>query len=234
MGVGERRPARMMSALILRKIVDDVVAPQLPGGASAVELVWDPTVALMARIRAGETADGLMAIEWALDELAADGLIEAASRRRLVRAAFGLAVASGAPRPDVSTVDGLRRTLLETPSLVYSRTGASGIYFERLIEALGVAAEVRAKATVIPAGLTAALVADGRAVLAIQQISELLAVDGVDLVGPFPDAVQETTDFGVAVFAAAADRSGVMRFIDALFSPRTRRAYVESGLTPLF
>lgn len=234
MSVGERRPARMMSALILRKIVDDVILPQLPDDAPAVDMVWDPTVALMARIRAGETADGLMAIEWALDALAADGLIEAAGRRRLVRAAFGLAVAGGAPKPDVSTVEGLRRTLLETPSLVYSRTGASGIYFERLIEALGVASEVRAKATVIPTGLTAELVANGRADLAIQQISELLAVDGVDLVGPFPDAVQETTDFGVAVFADAAYRPGVMGFIDALFTPRARRAYVESGLTPLF
>ncbi|WP_198351211.1 molybdate ABC transporter substrate-binding protein [Flavisphingomonas formosensis] len=227
-------PTTMMSALIVRAIVDAYVLPPLDAAGEQVGMVWDPTVALMQRISAGERADGIVAIDWALDELAARGLIDPASRRPFAQAAFGLAVAQGGERFAIGSVEDLRATLLAVPSLVYSRAGASGIYFERLIDALGVGDAVRAKATVIPSGLTGEPVARGDAVLAVQQLSELLAVPGLDVLGPFPDAVQETTDFSAALFADAANRQGAAAFLDQLFSQPVRAACLASGLIPFF
>lgn len=224
----------MMSALIIRSIVDELILPALMAQGSDVEMIWDPTVALMQRIRNGEKADGIVAIDWAIDELEATGMLSPGSRRPLVQAAFGIAIAQGATKPDISTAASLRQTLLEIPSLVYSRAGASGIYFERLIDALGIGAEVRAKALVIPAGLTGEKVSTGEAALAVQQISELLAVPDIDFLGPFPPEVQETTDFSVALFKDAPGRKGAEAFIEQLYLPLTRAAYERSGLVPFF
>lgn len=230
----EIQVTRVMSALILRALVDEFVVPELAAAGGRLEMIWDPTVALMRRLRAGETADGIVAIDWALDDLEAQGRIAPGSRRPLVQAAFGIAVARGAPKPDISTVKHLRETLLAAPSIVWSRTGASGLYFERLIDQLGIGAAVRAKSVVIPAGLTGERVLRGEAALAVQQISELLAVPGVDLAGPFPDEVQETTDFSTAIFADAVQPAGAQAFIRMLYSPRLHRAYETSGLKPFF
>ncbi|HEY0271211.1 MAG TPA: substrate-binding domain-containing protein [Sphingomonas sp.] len=232
--MAEAVPARMMSALILRALVDELVLPALVAAGSPIDMVWDPTVRLMERLRGGETADGIVAIDWAIDELAAAGRIAPGSRRPLARAAFGIAVARGAAKPDISDAARLRETLLAVPSLVYSRTGASGLYFERLIDRLGIGEAIRAKAIVIPAGLTGETVARGEALLAVQQVSELLAVPGIDILGPFPADVQETTDFSAAIFADAADPAGARAFVDQLFTARLREAYLANGLKPLF
>lgn len=227
-------PIRMMSALIIRAIVDDHVLPPLAAAGHAVDMIWDPTLALMERIRRGETADGIVAIAWALDELERQGRIVPGSRRPFAQAAFGLAVAGGAPKPDIATVAALRATLLDIPSLVYSRAGASGVYFERVIDELGIGDAVRAKAIVIPAGLTGEMVASGEAHLAIQQISELFAVPGIDFLGPFPAPIQQTTDFDAAILTDATDIAGPQAFLERLFSAPVRDACEASGLNPFF
>jgi molybdate transport system substrate-binding protein len=223
-----------MSALIIRAIVDELVLPPLQARGIEASMVWDPTVALMRRIADGQRADGIVAIDWALDELAGRGMIVMESRRPFAQAAFGIAVARGAERLDISTVAALRETLLAVPTLAYSRAGASGIYFERLIDRLGIGEAIRAKAVVIPVGLTGEKVASGEAPLAVQQISELLAVQGIDFLGPFPEEVQETTDFSAAIMAEAADPEGARSFVDTLFTPTVREACECSGLKPFF
>jgi molybdate transport system substrate-binding protein len=228
------RPVVVMSALAIMAAVNETVLPSFNKSGSLATIVWDPTVALMKRIEAGERADCIVAIDWALGELASKGMIALASRQPIAQASFGIAVAVGAPKPDISTAERLRQTLLDVPSLVYSRAGASGIYFEKLIDRLGIGDAVRAKSTVIPAGLTGERVASGEVVLAIQQISELMVVDGVDLVGPMPAEVQESTDFSAAVFVDAADPAGAGRFIEALTTPEARLAFERTGLVPTF
>ena len=234
MSEGTSRPVRVMSALVIRAMVDDTILPEFRKGGSDAEMIWDPTVALLKRIGAGERADAIVAIDYAMDELTAKGLIDPATRRPVVQASVGIAVKAGAAKPDISTAASLKQALLDTPSLVYSRAGASGIYFEKLIDRLGIGDAVRAKATVVPAGLTAEKVANGEVVLAIQQVSELLAVDGVDLVGPLPDEVQATTDFSAALFTGAVDPAGAEQFIDVLLAPKARETYLRIGLKPLF
>jgi molybdate transport system substrate-binding protein len=195
-------------------------------------MVWDPTVALMARLKAGERADAICAIGWALDQLAAEGRIVPGSRRPVARAVFGLAVAQGAPRPALPDADALRAFLLEAPRIVWSRAGASGIYFERLIDRLGIGDVLRARGIVIPAGFTGEVLARGDATVAVQQQSELLAVPGIDYLGPFPPDVQEPTDFDAAIFADAADPVGAARFVELLTGPDAAASYLRAGLQP--
>jgi len=225
-------PTRFMCALVILDAVEQHVLPGL--GAQAPELIWDPTAALMKRIAAGETADGICAIEASVDQLVADGLVDPASVRPVVQAEFGIAISRDWPAPKLETGDDLKALLLEVPSICYSRAGASGIYFETLIDRLGIGDEVRAKSLVIPAGLTGEKVRDGETVLAIQQMSELLAVDGIRIVGALPRGWQQNTDFAAGVFTRAQNRAGAQAFIDALVSPAAREAYLARGLNVRF
>ena len=228
------KPVAVMSALILRAIVDQTIMPEFERTGGRAEMIWDPTVGLMRRIADGQKADAIIAIDWAIDELAAKGLLDRTSRRPLARASVGVGVLAGAARPDISTPAALRKTLLDTRTLVYSRTGASGIFFDRMIDDFGIGDAIRSKALVINAGLTGEKLVSGEAVLAIQQVSELLAVPGVDLVGPLPAELQATTDFSVAVFTDAIAPEATGRFLDQLFIPAARNAYEQAGLEPRF
>lgn len=227
-------PFRVMSALAIVSTVNDTVLPALQREGTEVEIIWDPTVALMERIRCGESADAIVAIDWAIDELSRNGRIREETRRPVARAAFGIAMVKGAQKPDMTDANVLRQMLLDCRSIAYSRAGASGIYFEKLIERLEIADEVRAKSIVIPSGFTGELVVQGKAEYAIQQISELMSVEGIELVGPMPPDVQETTDFIAAVFGGAeVDEARAMRFIHRLTDDAARQSYLRHGLTPL-
>lgn len=219
---------RFMCALIILKAAEDRLLPAL--GEAAPEILWEPTAALMKRIRAGERADGLFAIDGAIAELAAEGIVDPASVAPVAQAEFGVAVRPDLPPFPLEDAQDLIAALRAAPSICYSRAGASGIYFEALIDRLGIRDEVQAKSLVIPQGLTAAEVAAGRAALAIQQMSELRAVAGVRIAGPLPPDCQQTTDFSAAVFAEAADRAGAERFIAVLTGEEARRAYLDIGL----
>ena len=221
-----------MAALVILKAAEEVLLPAL--GAAAPRMIWDPTAALMQRLADGERADGIFAIDGPLDDLQARGLIDPTGRRPVVEAAFGLAAAKGAGLQRPENAGELVALLRAVPSVAVSRAGASGIYFESLIDRLGIGAEVRAKAVVIPAGLTGALVRDGQTVLAVQQMSELLAVDGIDVLGPLPDDCQQVTRFDAAAFTDAADPEGARAFIDHLTSPEAARVYTAHGLKVRF
>lgn len=223
---------RFMAALVILKAVEDDLLPGLT--LPKPELIWDPTVALLARIERGERADGIFAIDGSIDKLTEAGLIDPASVVPVVQAEFGVAVSRDMPKPRLENADDLIKLLLSVPTICYSRTGASGIYFEALIDRLGIGDVVRSKSLVIPAGLTAEQVQKGRAALAIQQMSELRAVDGVQIVGPLPSDCQQTTDFSAAVFAGAADPDGAREFIAALTSTAAQAAYVGRGLKVRF
>lgn len=220
---------RIMSTLGVLGVVRDLL-PRAKEEGFATSFHFDPTARLLAAIRAGERADVAILTSEAVEELTASGVLLRGARRDLARSLVGMAVRAGEVRPDISTVEAFRAALLTAPSLAYSRTGASGIFFARLIERLGIAAEVNAKAKVIPHGFTAALVASGEAALAIQQVSELMAVAGVDVVGPLPPELNTSVIFSAATFADAAPHAeNFVAWLAATLTPRTLRA---GGLEP--
>ncbi|HEY1243985.1 MAG TPA: substrate-binding domain-containing protein, partial [Hyphomicrobiaceae bacterium] len=192
-----------------------------------------PTNALIARIKGGERADAAILTREGVDKLAGLGILDGGSVVDLVRSVIGLAVRAGAPRPDIGTAEALKATLLAARSICYSRLGASGVFFAGLMERLGIADAVNAKAIIIPTGLTGEPVARGEVEMAVQQVSELKAVPGLDIVGPLPASLQTPGVFSAAVFAGAAGATLIRAFIETLASPAAAAAFTAAGLEPL-
>jgi len=144
----------------------------------------------------------------------------------------GVAVLAGAPKPDIGSVEALKRTLLRAASVAYTQEGASGMHFAGVIERLGIANEVKAKAVRQPGGLVGELVAAGKAEIAIQQIPELLAVPGIELVGPLPSEIQLVTVTAAGVFSGAEQAAAARSLIEFLAAPAAARVIQAKGLEP--
>ncbi|RUM95619.1 ABC transporter substrate-binding protein [Pseudaminobacter arsenicus] len=197
-----------------------------------VDMQWNPTGVLVERVRGGERADVIISIDEPTLALAGEGVLSVSTIRPLARAGFGLAVRAGAPRPDISSPETFKAALLASRAIAYSLTGASGLHLQEVARALGIADEVEARAVTIPAGFTAEKLISGEADLAVQQISELMSVEGVDIVGPFPAVWQKHTDFSAAAFCEARRPAEALAFIDHLASPASMQAYANAGLAP--
>jgi molybdate transport system substrate-binding protein len=224
---------RILSTLAVKKVLDELTPQfQLPVGQS-FDVSIDPTVLVVRRIMAGERGDLAILTTAGIDELCAAGILTGKGRRNLCVSEIGIAVKAGALKPDISTAAAVRQLLLDVPTLAYSKAGASGIFFAGLIERLGIADAVHQKATIIPAGFTGALAADGKVAIAIQQVSELMAVPGVDIVGGLPDEINERLSFPGAVFAASANPALAAEFIKFLQQPKFAAVYLRAGLKPL-
>jgi len=192
---------RVLSSLALASTLD-ALRPALAAAGLAVEATLLPTALLLPRIREGERADAAILTAEGVQALVDERIL--VSRRDLARSNVGIAVRHGAPKPPIGTMEELVEALHAARSIGLSRAGASGLFFAGLLDRLGLTEMVQAKATVIESGYTAALAADGRVELAVQQISELLMVPGIDLVGPLPAACGGESMFSGGVFAATA------------------------------
>ncbi|MCC7484618.1 MAG: substrate-binding domain-containing protein [Burkholderiales bacterium] len=197
-----------------------------------VEASYDPGQVMMRRIASGERADLLILGAEALDELAGQGTIVPESRRVFSRCGIGVAVSAGSPRPDIGSVEAFRRALLAAPSIAYTIEGASGIHFASVIETMGIAREVQAKAVRQPGGLVGELLVAGKAQFAIQQIPELLAVPGITYVGPLPGELQKTTVSAAGIFAGSAHPDAARALIEYLFTPGAASVVKRMGHEP--
>ena len=166
-----------------------------------------------------------------VDAFLAEGAVVASSRIDLARSYVGIAVKSGGPHPDIATEPALVAALLKARSVAYSRIGASGIYFAELIQRLGIAAEINAKAT-ITAGFTAERLITGEADLAVQQISELKQVTGIEVVGPIPRELQIPAIFSAGRMASSQRVAQSDALLKYLGSSQVAPVLRESGLEP--
>ena len=220
---------KLLSTLAIQGALPELVARYQAATGNAVDIHFAATNGILERLAAGETGDVAIVTRAALDDLAARGVMRPDSVTDIAVSHVGIAVKAGAPKPDISSVDALKATLLAAKSLAYSRIGASGVFFAGLIKRLGIADAVNAKA-IITAGLTGEIVARGEAEIAVQQISELMQVRGLDIVGPLPSGAESITMFSAGVFSASAQTDAARQLIAALRSPAAGKALVAAGL----
>jgi molybdate transport system substrate-binding protein len=195
-----------------------------------IEISADSAKGMVARIRAGETGDLIVLGDGAVRELAADGLVNPGSIRAFALAVVGIGVRTGTQHPDISSVTALRGTLLAARAIAHTVHGASGMYIPVLFEKLGIAHEVREKIVTRPGGYIGRVVVSGEADIALQQIPELLAVPGLDCVGPLPDAVQKSFATSIAVFSASPRAAAAQRLIEFFASPAHAPLFRTKGL----
>jgi molybdate transport system substrate-binding protein len=223
---------RLLSTLALRGAVRSLAGRFEVEGGARIDADFAPTLGLLDRLRDGERADVVILTREALDDLAVKGTVVADSRVDLARSFVGIAVKARAAHPDLSTEPALRATLLGARSVAYSRIGASGIFFAQLITRMEIASEINARARIIPSGFTAELLLTGEADLAVQQLSELKQVRGVEVVGPIPHHLQTPAVFSAGRIAASdnvADADGLLKY---LASPEVAPVLRECGLEP--
>jgi molybdate transport system substrate-binding protein len=191
------------------------------------------TNAIPVRLERGEPADVLIMVGYALGDLIKQGKVAPDSRVDLVNSKIGVAVKAGAPRPDISSADAVKQALLSAKSVAYSDS-ASGVYVStEMFGKLGIAAEMKDKARKIPATPVGEIVARGEAELGLQQISELKAVSGVDIIGPLPDALQQITVFSAGIASVSKEPEAGKALIKFLASPAAKDKIVNSGLEPI-
>jgi molybdate transport system substrate-binding protein len=181
----------------------------------------DVAVLLQKEIEAGEAFDVAVLTRSAVDALVASGAIDATTRTDIARSGIGVAVRSGTRKPDIATVAAFRQTV-----------GGSGLHFIKMVERLGIADAVRAKAKTQSGGAVGELVARGEAELAVQQISELLPVEGIDLIGPFPSELQLVTLFTTGMSARSQHPDAAKALIRFFTTPAGLEVIRVKGMEP--
>ncbi len=223
---------RLLSTLALMGAVRGLAGRYQAELGTRIDADFAPTLGLLDRLRGGEASDVVILTREGLDELTGEGTVVADSRVDLARSYVGIAVKAGADHPDIATESALRATLLGARSVAYSRIGASGIFFAQLIERMGIASEINAKARIIPSGFTAERLVTGDADLAVQQISELKQVAGVEIVGPIPLYMQSPAVFSAGRLAASKRVVQADELLKYLASPEAAPVLRASGLEP--
>jgi molybdate transport system substrate-binding protein len=204
----------------------------LESAAPGLRAEFHATQALLKSIGEGASADVVILTAEGIDQLVATGKVVSATRLALGRSGVGIAVRKAAAKPDIRSLDALKRSLLAAESVAHSRHGASGLYFAELLERLALADKLK-KRIIVDKGPVAARVASGEAELGAQLLCELAPVPGIDIVGPLPSEVQKHYAFAAAVMTAAPKPDAARAFLDFLRTETVRAAMRKNLLEPM-
>ena len=223
---------KVLSAGAVRAIVTELAQAFEKDTGHTVTLAFG-TVGVTRKRLAEEPADVVIMTDVAIDESSAQGAVVAGSRNDIARTGMGVGVREGAPKPDISTPDAFKQALLAARSLTYvdpAQGATSGIHFAGLLQKFGIADAVKPKTTLVPGGYPAELVARGEVEMVVHQISEIVPVRGVTLVGPLPKDVQKVTTYSAGIAKKAATPETARAFVAFLTSPAMKPKFVAAGL----
>jgi molybdate transport system substrate-binding protein len=219
-----------ISSMATRQVLAELATAYEQQSGCSVRIESVGGVDAAKRVQAGEPFDFVILASDAIDKLLASGSVVAGSKIDLVRSGVGVAVRAGASRPDIGSEAALREAVQAAPTIGYS-TGPSGVALIKLFERWGLADEVAKRTVQAPPGVpVGTLVARGDVALGFQQISELMHLDGIDLLGPLPDAVQITTTFSGAACTATTQAEAVRSLLDFMTSPQADEAKHRHGM----
>jgi molybdate transport system substrate-binding protein len=220
---------KVMASAAFREAYLELVPEFERASGHKVTTLWVPSVQMMSRLKGGETVDLVILSAASLDELVAAGIV--ANRVDLATSGIGIAVRAGAPKPDISSGEAVKRAVLAAKSVVYS-TGPSGIYLAGLFERMGIAAQVKAKLKQVQGEPAGGAVARGEAEIGFQQMSELLPVPGIDIVGPLPPDIQQITAFSAGLHVAAREADAAKALVRFLTAPAAAPVIRKKGMEP--
>jgi molybdate transport system substrate-binding protein len=212
----------------------DKLAPQFEGASEhKLKLNYGTAVPLKRQIDAGETFDLVILTPPMIEDLAKTGKVAAGSSSNIAKIGIGVAVRAGASKPDISTVDAFKRTLINAKSIAYSKEGQSGTAMAAVIERLGLTAQLKDK-TVFEtrSGMAAATVVEDKAELAFTLISEILPIAGAEFARPLPAEIQTYTIFTASISSGMKDAAAAQSFINFLKSPAAVPVLKASGMEP--
>jgi molybdate transport system substrate-binding protein len=196
-------------------------------------ITWGSTNGLMKELDTGTSGDLAILTAETIDDLIKRGKMVAGSRIDLARSGIGIAVRKGAGKPDIGTPDALKHALLAAKSVAHSKTGLSGIYFPTVLARLGIADAMKSKIVIPePGNPVGEVVAKGEAEIGVQQISELLPVAGIDIVGPLPAELQKITTFSAGLLTGAKDpdtAKALVKFVAAESLPLLKAKGLEAA-----
>jgi molybdate transport system substrate-binding protein len=220
---------RVLSTVGMQPATPELFAQFESATGHKVVVTYGLAAVLKTKFQEGTPADVLILTAPLVDDLVKQGKVAAESKKDVARSGVGVAVKAGAPKPDIATPDALKSAVLAAKSVGFSREGASGVAFARVLERLGIAEQVRAKYkdTGTKAG---EMLAAGEIDLAAAQIPELMAVPGVEVVGGLPAELQTVTTFSVAIATGAQDGAAAQALVEFLAGPRAAPVYKAKGL----
>jgi molybdate transport system substrate-binding protein len=228
----------VLSAFGMQSVMDDLGPKFERATGHELAISFATGGATVKRAQDGETADVVIALRQGIDGLVKNGKAVAGNVTVLARAGIVVVVRKGAPKPDISSSDTLKRTLLAAKSISYvepASGGASGIHFAKVLDHLGIANEMQSK-TVFPNPKTPAevgvLVANGEAEIGVHVIQEVMSVAGIDLVGPLPGDLQDTIVFSAAIMTGAKDAAAAQALVDFLRAPESAKVIKAKGMEP--
>ena len=228
----EAAEIKVLSAGAVKPVVPGIGESFRQETGQTVTFTFDTVGALRTRASA-EPADVLILSDTAVDDLVRQGMIVEGTRLDIVRVGIGVGMKQGAPLPDISTTDAFKNTLLSAKSIAYmdpAKGATSGIHFATVLERLGIASQVKDKTVLWPSGASADAVASGRAELCVQQMSEILPVAGVVVVGPLPKDLQKVTIYSAGLSAKSANLEVARAFLAFLARPQFKPKFAAAGL----
>lgn len=223
---------RGISSMATQGLLAELAAAYAPRAGVPVAIEAVGGVDAARRVASGEAFDVVVLASDAIDKLIAAGRVLAGSKADLVRSGVSAAVRAGAARPDLSSEDAVKRAVLAAPTLGYS-TGPSGVQLAKLFERWGIAQAIAPRIVQAPPGVpVGALVARGEVALGFQQSSELMNLQGIDVLGPLPPTIQITTTFSAGVCAASTQADAARALLAFLASPETAPSKQRHGMEP--
>jgi molybdate transport system substrate-binding protein len=234
-GVSPARGAELQvfGAGAVRAIVTELAEAFRQETGQGVALSFGTVGVTRQKLASGAPVDVVIMTDAAIDDVAKQGAVVAGSRADIARTGMGVGVREGAPRPDIATTEAFKATLLGAKSIVYvdpAQGATSGIHFASVLARLGIADAVRGKSQLVPGGYPAEKVASGEAELVVHQISEIVPVKGVVLVGPLPPDLQKVTVYSAGLAARSASPEAARAFIAFLTRPAFKAKFAAAGL----
>jgi molybdate transport system substrate-binding protein len=221
---------KINSSIATSKVLAELGAQYQEASGQAVSIETAGGVDIVRRVETGEAVDIVALAANAIDQLIAKGKLVAGSRADLARSGVAVAVTAGAARPDIGSEDAVRRAVLAARKVGYS-TGPSGVYLDKLFARWGIADEIRARLVQAPPGMpVGTLLARGEAELGFQQLSELMHLPGIDLLGPLPPEIQLMTTFSAGISVKSQSVDAARAFLAFLTAPAAEAVKRKNGM----